>query len=226
MIAKEKISLYYYSSDRLENNIEWFNNKIWNIDNVKFNFNNYKAYPEIEYCIKNYLLYEYITNSINSVNRTFSGINFFIRFLILKYPMIKSFNQVNELVINTYFDYVLNFKSLAGSTEYNENGNKLSATSIFHNTKFLYKLFNESISKGLIKKPIEFANYIEKVYKQMILNNPYFKKKSKIRTTKKEYSQEKIKEIITKAYCDEDLYIRAIIIIQSQCGLRIGEVYQ
>lgn len=225
-IEQKEINQIYYNPSLKVSNTSFFKDAEWELEGAdkKIKFNVFEERPEMEEVIRQYLLYEYVSNSGNSVLRTYEGIKSFSRFLSEKFPTIKSFDQINRMIIVTYFNHILSFKYKKGSTNYNEEGIHYSTTSVIHNTRFLKEIYNEGIKKNLINKNKEFALEVEQLYNSIILSNPRIAKHNSKRTTKNEYSKETITKIVTSAYNDEDLYARAIIVTQSQNGPRIEEV--
>lgn len=225
-LIQDEINKLYYDPEFIISAQSLYSDDIWELEGADkaIKFDVFKDRPEMVSVIKRYLLFEYVQKSGNSVLRTYEGIKIFYRFIVERFNNITRFEQVNRMVIVTYFDYILSFKYKKGSTKFDAEGVAYTPTTLIHGTRFLKELYLEGIKKGIINKEIEFALEIEQLYRSIILSNPRIVNASKTRTTKAEYSEDTIKKVVTSAFFDEDLYARAIIITQTQSGARIEEV--
>ena len=209
-----------YSNVRIEGNN--FNDNVWRIKNKNLKFEIFKDRPIMINQVKKYLLKQYIKNSLSTLIRKFDGIKFFANFINFYYPDIDKFEDLNSIIINRYFNYIMTFKYKAGFKKSHPEGKKLSKTSLNKNSNFLKELFYEGIRRKWINKEKVFIDELERLQKSIIRSTPRHKKAPK--TTKKKYPEEVINEIIIKGYEDDDLYLKAILLLQTQCGLRIEEV--
>lgn len=223
-INKNLAEKYFYNNSKCLLN---FNEDIWELgdENIKLNFYKFNEKKEMKEVIKHYLLCKYIYCDANTIKRTLAGINKFWEFIIAKYDYVNSFDDITGMIIKTYFNNLLNHKAIKGSTEYREDGTPYSVTTIIQSTRFIEDLYLQGIKVGLISKNLSFVSEIKYLYETEITANPRIKGKTKtIKTSKKEYDLETIKTIVTRAYKDEDLYVRAMIIMGTQLGPRIKEI--
>lgn len=205
-----------YTKFRVGNNC--FDDDVWDFNGLaNLPKNKHKSYyqlkfmtiksPRIKYTIKQFLILELLGNKLTSVIRTLCGIKYFLNFLDREFPHIDSFSKLNKLNVAAYFSFLLK--------------SNMAAVSIKHASGFLKQIFLEGSLRGWdVPKN---CLWITPLYEDMILNSPKTARKTFQITTKKAYSPETIEKIIQCALKDENIITRAMIIIQTQCGLRISE---
>lgn len=193
-----------------------FDSEIWRIEDKNLNFSQFSKEMKIQ--LKLYLIEKSKVISDKTLIRKFNGIRFFGRFIKNNYPELDSFSKINRLLINNYFIHVLEYKYVKRNKE-----KRLGRTSIIKNTNWLREFYIISKEKNFFTFDERVIVYINQLYNKIIKSNKRTDMKKRF-TTKKEYNYETIRKIIKCAYKDSDIYLKSIVFLQTQCGLRIEEV--
>lgn len=218
------------SKEAFDNSVEYsmltykgnkFGSNIWRLKDKNLKFDIFTEQMRIP--IKLYLLEKSKTVSDRTLTRKFNGIRFWGKFLNKNLPTINNFEQLNIIIIKTYFSYILDYEYVRKNVNGSVEKRKFSKSSIVHSSFWLKDLYYMANRKNWFKVENSLLDNIDRVYFEMISNNPRVKSVKK-KTTKKEYSLKTIKRILSCAYKDDDLYLKTQVFLQSQCGLRIEEV--
>ena len=184
----------------------------------KINLSLYDEMPLYKEQVRMYLLYIYRDMAYSTVVTRLDGATCLFNFLKEKHHYCKSIEDLNNIILNDYLMYVLNFR-----TEH--SGKLLSSTALARRTHFVIDIFKYGKSNGFLNIDEKLIFFYEKLRENTILNSPRIRAINKRKpTTKNEYKVETIKNIIKCAYEDEDMYLKTALFVQTQCGLRIEEV--
>ncbi|ACL74457.1 site-specific integrase [Ruminiclostridium cellulolyticum] len=169
--------------------------------------------PRLRFTTKQIVLSWCLTLEILSVQRKLVGIKKFIHFIEHEYPEIDAYSKVNKGIVCSYITWMLGVK---------KNGKLLSASDIKFGSLGLKDLFIEGMRKGWDVP--QNCGWIALLHEEMVLKSPRVRKFSREKTTKKAYAKETIETIIKCALQDDNIFVRAAVIIQTQVGLRISEL--
>lgn len=168
---------------------------------------------DIKLVIKKYAALCLLKKTVSSVRREISAYMKFQQYLVENYPGIHTLEKISPMIIRSYYYYILDSKSRG-------TGVKLSRTGIFHCAAVVKNILVEGSKRGW-KVPDE-CTWIMSIYADMIEGSPRTKVSAK--TSKQMFSDEVVKNIIQSSLQDSCSITQAAIIVQSQVGLRIGEL--
>lgn len=203
----------------------WYDDDIWDFNglvgvnkqvgehNNRIDFNTINN-QEIKFVLKQFALKRLLQVQPNSFKRNFGGLSHFAKFLELQYPMVQSLEDTSRMVLRTYFDHVIKSK--------NHKGELISRTDIFHKTGPVKDMLIEGDRKHW-KVPQGCSNWVRELYDEMILKSPRVAS-PKDETTKDRHDEDTVKKIIMCALQEKNIFSKASVIIQTQTGLRIGEI--
>lgn len=168
---------------------------------------------DIRLVVKQYMAIALLKQKISGAKRALVAFNRFQAFLDDSFPHISSLEEVTPMVIRTYYYHL----HTATSMTYRK---PLSRTSLFHCGAVIKNILLEgNLRQWLVPKE---CNWVIPLYDEMIVGSARTKNDRK--TTKIMYSDEIIQAIIKSALEDDCPFTKAAIIIQSQVGLRLGEI--
>lgn len=185
-------------------------------------FNAFEKKQKLLRVVKLYIVHELNSGKFSTAKRNYDGVVRFIKYVNHHIPELESFSEVDQEILNMYFEYILTAKS--------ETTNQpLSSTAI---KKAAYTI-KEILLRGSIRKwdVPEDVRYVQPLYDEMIINNRRFNKNDKKNqkdTIDKVTDPKLINLIITTAIKDlerkQNIIPAAAIVITSQIGLRISEI--
>ncbi|MDT3699854.1 MAG: site-specific integrase [Thermincola sp.] len=172
-------------------------------------------HPEIKHTVKKYLVFDLTEGKFNTTKRNYEGFCNFIDYLDEFFPAISSLTQVNHIIISGYFQHLLTRKS-------KKTGKALSRTGLFKGAQMLKDILLEGSKRGW--EVPENVTWVRTLYQEMIQDTPRTDNNRDTPPKGIPKDEATIKKILDSARNETDIYTKADVIIQSQCGMRIGAV--